>query len=79
MKKPIYRVFVDFEYKNKGVRAKVKKASVDTFALSKDTKEIEEYIMGRMLSKIKRRREHCEIKITNIKIKGQYGKTTDRY
>lgn len=79
MKKPIYRVFVDFEYKNKGIRTRVQEASVDTFALSKDPKEIEEYIMGKMLSEIKRKRGQCEIKITNIKIEGQYGETSDRY
>ena len=79
MGKPIYRVLVDFEYRNKGkgnfIKTKLKQDSIDTFALSKDKDEIYEHIKSKLLTKIKRKEEDIEIKIKNVTIEGQYGET----
>ena len=79
MKKPIYRVIVDFEYQNKGTRTQKKNAVIDTFAFSTDHKEIEEQLMYKMIRKTKTIKDKVIIKIKNIEIKGQYGYTTDRF
>ena len=78
-KRIIYRVIVDFEYRNKSKsiysRTIIKKDTIDTFALSKDKKEIYDYIESRMLKQINRKKKDVEIEITNIQIEGEYGKT----
>jgi len=79
MKKPIYRVVIDFEYQNKGTRTQKKQDVIDTFAFSKDHKEIEEQLMDKMIRKTRRKKEQVIIKIKNIEIKGQFGYTTDRF
>jgi len=79
MKKPIYRVIVDFEYQNKGTRTQKKNAVIDTFAFSTDHKEIEEQLMYKMIRKTKTIKDKVIIKIKNIEIKGQYGYTSDRF
>ena len=77
MGKPIYRVIVDFEYRNKGkgnyIKTQIKTATIDTFALSKDDNEIYEHIKGTLHRKINRKEQEVDIKITNINIEGQYG------
>lgn len=79
MGKPIYRVIVDFEYRNKGrgnyIKTQLKQDTIDTFALSKDKDEIYEHIKGRLLRQINRKEKDIDIKINNIKIEGQYGET----
>jgi len=79
MKKPIYRVVIDFEYQNKGIRTQKKQAIIDTFAFSTDHKEIEEQLMDKMIRKIRRKKGEVIIKIKNIEIKRQHGYTTDRF
>ena len=79
MKKPIYRVIIDFEYQNKGTRTQKKQGVIDTFAFSTDHKEIEEQLMYKMIRKSRRKQGEVIIKIKNIEIKGQYGYTTDRF
>tara|TARA_R110001606_G_scaffold392389_1_gene561268 strand:+ start:578 stop:817 length:240 start_codon:yes stop_codon:yes gene_type:complete len=79
MKKPIYRVIVDFEYKNKGVRTKNKESFIDTFAFSKDHKEIEEQVMEKIIRRTNTNKDKVIIKIKNIEIKGQHGYTSDRF
>lgn len=79
MTKPIYRVIVDFEYRNKGrgnyIKTQVKTNTIDTFALSKNKEEIYNHIKGKICRKAKVKEENVNIKITNIKILGQYGET----
>jgi len=79
MGKPIYRVIVDFEYRNKSrgnyIRTQLKQDTIDTFALSKDKDEIYKHIKGRLLRQINRKEKDIDIKINNIKIEGQYGET----
>lgn len=79
MKKPIYRVVVDFEYQNKGTRTQKKYATIDSFAYSTEEEEVKEHLMGRMLRKIRRKEDQVIIKIKNIENKGQYGYTSDRF
>jgi len=79
MGKPIYRVIVDFEYRNKSrgnyIKTQLKQDTIDTFALSKDKDEIYKHIKGRLLRQINRQEKDIDIKINNIKIEGQYGIT----
>jgi len=79
MGKPIYRVIVEFEYRNKGrgnyIRTQIKTDTIDTFALSKDDDEIYEHIKSRIFRRIKRKEEDVNVEIKNIEIKGQYGET----
>ena len=79
MKKPIYRVLVDFEYRNSSrsnyIRTKVKQDSIDTFALSKDKDEIYSQIKNKLFRQIGKKEGEVEIKIINVEIEGQYGET----
>jgi len=79
MKKPIYRVLVNFEYRNNSrsnyIRTQVKQDYIDTFALSKDKDEIYDQIKSKLLRKIGKKEGEVQIKITNIDIEGQYGET----
>ena len=83
MGKPIYRVIVDFEYRNKSTsnykRTLIKEGTIDTFSLSKNKDEIYKHIESRILSKIKKKKDKVEIKLTNIKIEGQYGETQEMW
>ena len=71
MGKPIYRVIVDFEYRN----TKIKKDTIDTFALSKNGDEIYSHIKGRIFRQIKKREQEVDVEVKKIIIKGQYGET----
>jgi len=79
MGKPIYRVIVDFEYRNKRrgnySKTQIKKGKIDTFALSRDDNEIYEYIKRSIFRQIKKREEDIEVEVKNIIIKGQHGET----
>ena len=81
MGNPIYRVIVDFEYRNKGkgdyIKTKIKTDTIDTFALSKDKNEIYEHIKSRIFRQIKKKEQDVDIEIKNIKIQGQYGETNN--
>jgi hypothetical protein len=79
MGKPIYRVLVEYQYRNKGkgnyIKTQIKSDTIDTFALSKNKDEIFEHIKFKILRQIKAKDENVNIKITNIKILGQHGET----
>ena len=79
MGKPIYRVIVDFEYRNSRrsnyIKTKIKQDTIDTFALSKDKDEIYNHIKNKLLRKINKKEHEIEIKITNVFIKSQHGET----
>jgi hypothetical protein len=79
MGKPIYRVIVDFEYRNTPrssyIKTKIKQDTIDTFALSKDKNEIYNHIKTRLLRKINKKENEIDIKITNVIIKSQHGET----
>ena len=79
MGKPIYRVIVDFEYRNKSrgnySKTKIKKDTIDTFALSKNGDEIYSHIKGRIFRQIKKREQEVDVEGKNIIIKGQHGET----
>tara|TARA_R110002074_G_scaffold294532_2_gene466129 strand:- start:54 stop:299 length:246 start_codon:yes stop_codon:yes gene_type:complete len=79
MGKPIYRVIVDFEYRNKGrgnyIKTKIISDQIDTFALSKDSDEIYNHIKSKIFRQIKKKEEDVNIEIKNINIEGRYGET----
>lgn len=79
MGKPIYRVIVDFEYRNTPrssyIKTQIKQDSIDTFALSKNKDEIYDHIKSRLLRQINKKENQVDIKITNVKIKSQHGET----
>lgn len=79
MKKPIYRVLVNFEYRNSNrsnyIKTKVKQDYIDTFALSKDKDEIYNQIKNKLFRQIGKKEGQVDIKITNVEIEGQYGET----
>ena len=79
MGKKIYRVIVNFEYRNKGIgnyiKTKIKTSSIDTFALSKDKDEIFNHIKSKIFRQIKCQESKVDIKITNIKIEDGHGET----
>ncbi|QDP64942.1 MAG: hypothetical protein Unbinned1473contig1002_32 [Prokaryotic dsDNA virus sp.] len=79
MGKPIYRVIVDFEYRNTPrssyIKTKIKQDSIDTFALSKNKQEIYDHIKGKLLKQINKKEHEVDIKITNVNVKSQHGET----
>jgi hypothetical protein len=82
MKKPIFRVFISYEIRNKKkISRKVIDGVLDTFALTSNIKEIEkdEEFINRICYVNKRKPETVDINITNIEIENQYGETTDRF
>ena len=82
MKKPIFRVFVSYEIKNKNVVSRrVTKGIIDTFVLTSNIKEIEtdQELLDRICYINKKNPNKVDIKITSIDIENQYGETTDRF
>jgi phosphopantetheine adenylyltransferase len=79
MRKPIYRVIVDFEYRNKGkgnyIKTKIIADQIDTFALSRDEDEIYNHIKSKIFRQIKKKEDDVNIEIKNINIEGRYGET----
>lgn len=75
----IYRVIVDFEYRNNGrsnyIKTQIKNDTIDTFALSKDKDKVYDHVKGKILRKIGKKEKDIQIKITNIEVEGQYGET----
>ena len=77
MRRPIYRVIVDFGFKKKGsVRAYVSK-KIDTFVLTNIKEDIkkDESLLNGIARKVKRKLSDIDIKFNNIHIEGQYGET----
>lgn len=77
MKKPIYRVIIDFGFKKKGsVRPFVYK-KIDTFVLTNVDDEIkkDESILIKMARKVNRKLPEIDIVFKKIFIEGQYGET----
>jgi|TARA_B100001758_G_C18285276_1_gene543925 hypothetical protein len=81
MQKPIYRVFVKYNIRNKGKATRGKNGVIDTFALTDDKKVIEqdEVIKNRICYLNKKRLEKVVITITDVEVEDQYGFTTDRF
>ena len=82
MKKPIFRVFVSYQIKNKKtVTRKAITGTLDTFVLTSNIKEIEsdQELIDRICYINKRKPEKVDIKITNVDVENQYGETTDRF
>ena len=81
MQKPIFRVFVKYNIRNKGKTTRGKNGVIDTFALTDDKKVIEqdEVIKNRICYLNKKRLEKVVITITDVEVEDQYGFTTDRF
>mgnify|MGYP003144966831 CR=1 FL=1 len=82
MKKPIFRVFVSYEIKNKKtVTRKAITGILDTFVLTSDIKEIkkDKEIIDRICYINKKKPESVDIIIKDVDIENQYGETTDRF
>ncbi len=82
MKKPIFRVFISYEIRNKKkVTRKVNTGTLDTFVLTSNIKEIknDKELIDRICYINKKKPESVDIKITDIDIENQYGETTDRF
>ena len=82
MKKPIFRVFVSYEIKNKAtVARKVTMGILDTFALTSNIEEIKKdtELIDRICYLNKKNPSKVDITITNVDVEYQYGETTDRF
>ena len=82
MKKPIFRVFVSYEIKNKKVvTRKVITGVLDTFVLTSNIKEIknDQELIDRICYINKKNLNKVDVIITSIDIENQYGETTDRF
>jgi|TARA_B110000240_G_scaffold17900_1_gene18306 hypothetical protein len=82
MKKPIFRVFVSYEIKNKNVVSrKVKSGIMDTFLLTSNIEEIKNdtELIDRICYLNKKNLNKVEITITKVDVENQYGETADRF
>ena len=82
MKKPIFRVFVSYEIKNKKtVTRKAVTGTLDTFMLTSNIKEIEsdQELIDRICYINKKNPNKVDVKIIHIDVENQYGETTDRF
>ena len=82
MKKPIFRVFVSYEIKNKDtVTRKAIVGILDTFALTSNIEEIKKdtELIDRICYLNKKNLSKVDITITNVDVECQYGETTDRF
>ena len=82
MKKPIFRVFVSYEIKNKKVvTRKAITGILDTFVLTSNINEIEndQELIDRICYINKKNLNKVDVIITNIDIENQYGETSDRF
>jgi len=81
MKKPIFRVFVSYEIKNKGaVTRKVTTGILDTFALTSNIQEIknDQELIDRICYLNKKKLNKVDITIS-VDVENQYGETVDRF
>ena len=82
MKKPIFRVFISYEIKNKAaVTRKVTTGILDTFALTSNIEEIrnDQELIDRICYLNKKKLNKVEVTIISIDVENQYGETTDRF
>jgi|TARA_B110000444_G_C18398571_1_gene392608 hypothetical protein len=82
MKKPIFRVFVSYEIKNKAtVTRRVTTGILDTFALTSNIEEIknDKELIDRICYLNKKKPSKVDITITTVDVEDQYGETTDRF
>tara|TARA_R110000824_G_scaffold12352_1_gene54206 strand:- start:202 stop:462 length:261 start_codon:yes stop_codon:yes gene_type:complete len=82
MKKPIFRVFVSYEIRNKKtISRKVSSGILDTFVLTSDINEIKknQELIDRICYVNKKSPTLVDITITKIDIENQYGETNDRF
>jgi hypothetical protein len=82
MKKPIFRVFVSYEIKNKtAVTRKVTAGTLDTFALTSNIEEIkkDKELIDRICYLNKKNLNKVDITIVKVDVENQYGETTDRF
>ena len=82
MKKPIFRVFVSYEIKNKAaVTRKVITGVLDTFALTSKIEEIKNdtELIDRICYLNKKKLDKVDITITSVDVENQYGETVDRF
>ncbi len=81
MQKPIFRVFVKYNIRNKGKANRGKNGVIDTFALTDNIKTIEkdEEIRNRICYLNKKKLDKVVITITDVEVEDQYGFTTDRF
>jgi len=82
MKKPIFRVFVSYEIKNKlKSTRRVNTGILDTFVLTSNINEIknDKELIDRICYLNKKNPNKVEITITNVDVENQYGETTDRF
>ena len=82
MKKPIFRVFVSYEIKNKtAVTRKTTVGILDTFALTSNIKEIKNdtELIDRICYLNKKKLNKVEVTITSVDVENQYGETVDRF
>jgi len=82
MKKPIFRVFISYEIKNKkAVTRKVTTGTLDTFALTSNIDDIknDQEIIDRICYLNKKKLDKVDITIVKVAIENQYGETNDRF
>ena len=82
MKKPIFRVFISYEIKNKNkITRRVVSGTLDTFVLTSDINEIKKdpELIDRICYINKKKPKLVEISITEVDVEDQYGETTDRF
>jgi hypothetical protein len=82
MKKPIFRVFVSYEIRNKlKSTRRVNTGILDTFVLTSNINEIknDKELIDRICYLNKKNLNKVEITITNVDVENQYGETTDRF
>tara|TARA_R110002012_G_scaffold255617_2_gene435660 strand:+ start:205 stop:465 length:261 start_codon:yes stop_codon:yes gene_type:complete len=82
MKKPIFRVFISYEIRNKKkITRKVTTGTLDTFVLTSSIKEIEndKELRDRICYINKKKPEDVDVKTVSIDVENQYGETTDRF
>lgn len=80
MKKPIFRVLIDYTIKNKR-QVRGKKNSIDTFVLTDNVNEIkkDKDLINRICYLNKKNPSDVIIDFNNIEVENQYGETTDRF
>ena len=82
MKKPIFRVFISYEIKNKkSVSRKVTTGTLDTFALTSSINEIknDQEMIDRICYLNKKKLNKVDITIVKVDVENQYGETVDRF
>ena len=82
MKKPIFRVFVSYEIKNKKTATRKSVTGIlDTFVLTSNINEIknDQELIDRICYINKKNLNKVDVIITSIDIENQYGETTDRF